>query len=159
MSIKPASRKEHDQTEPVLHCHIEISLGFSTAVFLFVSFMLFLHFWNVHILFQSALSFSQFQPPLHFESCFSSVFFFFFLVPCEVEGTQNLKERKRHRKRENEAGRMLCILRIQKRKGWKNKECFRNGKLQEGRERDIQRNICIPLVIKVYVTCSVWFRM
>lgn len=50
-----------------------------------------------------------------------------------------MKERKRHWKRENGAGRMLCVLRIQKCEEWKNKECFRKGKLQEGRERHSEK--------------------
>lgn len=67
---------EDDQTEAVLHCHIEISSGFGTAVFLFVSFMLFIHFWNV-----ITFSFSQrfllvIFNPLYTSNLASHQFFF-----------------------------------------------------------------------------------
>ncbi len=111
-----------------------------------------------HILFQSAFSFSRFQPPLLFKSLFSSIYT---LVPCEVKRTQNLKERQRHRNRENRAGRMLCVLRIQKCEVRKNKECFRNGKLQEGRARHSEKylhslcnqGLCSPLGLIQDVMC------
>jgi len=68
-----------------------------------------------------------------------------------------LKEEETEKKRERGRKNALYFKDKEVQGLKKNKECFRNGKLQEGlereRERDIQRNICIPLVFNFYVSC------
>ncbi len=133
-----------------------MSLGFSTTVFCWS--LLCASYTVITFSFSQRFLLVSFQPPLLFKSLFSSIYT---LVPCEVKRTQNLKERQRHRNRENRAGRMLCVLRIQKCEERKNKECFRNGKLQEGRARHSEKylhslcnqGLCNPLGLIQDVMC------